>query len=162
MSESETCVGCKDAYEEIRKMEDKQDRFHEEYIAKVHQYDIDKVEDKASLKAIHKRIDTMAEDNKEMKDSFVSHMKEEIIQHSLTNDSLSKLLAHQEHNATKEELEVEKGRISTLFKLGLFAFAVISSAGGLFLWYVKWDINNHTTKSSIINAKVIEKKMKDK
>jgi len=146
------CKDCVKAFNEVRKLEDKGDKRHLEYLEQLGEYMVERSEQKGLLTAMHKRLDARDMEQDNLKQIVLQHLKEEEMQnlaiasHMATTNELLK------HVATKDEVTVEKGRLNLAYKLGGLAFILLTALGSFMIEYIAEDIKNHTSyKTRILN-----------
>jgi len=174
------CESHDDIMQEIRKVESKVDNRYEIYIRDNAENKANDAEMKSMIKALHKRLDSDNVAHKELADVVTKHMSDEMIVHEQAAASRARTNELLEHVATKEDvvelnerlknapskaqLATTNGRVNTIWIIGSVVSGIALLSLIVLLWYIKVDINQHTTKASKANysgtKKVIERIVK--
>jgi len=152
------CEGCLQNEESLLNLKKLCDSRHEEVglkIGSIEQFKTKAEQTFVDIKTQLKRVSTEFSNHTEKESK---HHENVIIHMTKTNEILA-------HLATKEQVaettSTQDGKIRTMWIVGSLVGAFQIAVIGLLVWYIKVDINEHITKSSIINykgtVKVVEK-----
>lgn len=166
---SDKCESYNEVLLEIKRVEKKVDARHESYI-------VNNTEIKGIVKALHKRLDLDNESHRSLAQTVTKHMADESLSHeqaAISRSKTNELLRHVATKAdivgisgrltnapSKEDLAKTDGRVNTIWIIGGVVGGSVLLMGLVLLWYIKADINEHTTKSYDGTKKAIERIIK--
>lgn len=167
MPDSIECRNCKEVYEEVKKLEGKNDERYMEFKKCSIEYKAKKEQEIATLNAIHLRMDKQDEQRQELKEVVTKHMDTEDAHNLKMEKYMSQIDEVLKHVATKDDiaqvnqkLEKTNGRVNTLWIVGTLAGLFLIGLLAIFGNYIAEDIKSHTTKSSKANYNGVKKAIK--
>ena len=162
---SRDCQDCLETAEEMKKLEDKVDRFHDEYTKELTEYKVDKTVLGNSVTGLHRRLDEMKTDFKEANKNFSEHMKNEEKKYDETNkvlteinNNLATINASIPHLASTKDLETANGRITTLWIIGSLVVTMVMTT---VVYFVKEGFEHKIEESSKANYHGVKKIIED-